>query len=168
MAKHYITHNCGHTETHQLTGPLRDRDRQEQRLAEEPCTDCRNAQWREERERENAVAMAAAEAEGLPALEGTEKQVGWAESIRRSALDHLDSLRTEWEQGVEAMVQQGRLEPAALDAVREAVAGFRSELLRQTRASWWIDQRSPLGERHRLMLLVGPRVQQAVAPHQMA
>ena len=52
MAKYTVEHACGHThEYHQLFGPLKERDRKLEWLAEQDCPDCR-------REAELAKAMA--------------------------------------------------------------------------------------------------------------
>jgi len=90
MAKYAITHSCGHTQTHALFGPGRDRERKLEWLAGTLCSDC----WQAEKDRQHAAETAAAQAQaqiaGLPALTGTPKQVGWAEALRAQALNSLD------------------------------------------------------------------------------
>src|SRR5262249_46643588 len=55
----------------------------------QPCTDCAHEQRRQRREAQNAAAAQWAASMGLPALEGTERQAGWAQSIRRECLEDL-------------------------------------------------------------------------------
>lgn len=165
MAKHTVTHTCGHDETHQLYGPTRDRAYREQRLAERPCSACQDAEWHRWRSHENAASALLAEVDQLPALTGSEKQIAWAETIRRTALINLVALRAEWEQGIERMIKNGQIDPVAMDAADEAIGAYRTELLAQTRAGWWIDERHRLTERHRMLSFVGPRVRDAVLPH---
>jgi hypothetical protein len=73
MAKYYITHSCGHEATHDLLDPINGRESRAAWLEKQPCMDCKRAA-------ENAAAKEANA--GLPALEGNEKQIAWAESIR--------------------------------------------------------------------------------------
>lgn len=73
--KYTVTHTCGHEEVHNLVGPFKAR---EARLASEqtsPCTTCSRANTL-------AHALEYAAKNNLPALEGTPKQIEWAESIR--------------------------------------------------------------------------------------
>jgi len=92
MARTTITMACGHEEMHRLSG--RDADRRAEWLAaNHVCAECYAAQQEQEREAErarrdmeNAQAAADALKAGLPRLEGTERQVAWAESIRSKRL----------------------------------------------------------------------------------
>ncbi len=132
MAKYSITHACGHTCTHQLFGPGKDRDRKEQWLSERLCTDC----WREAQERERQTAATAAAtanfSEGYVALAGSESQIAWAEVIRRGFVTAL-----------EKALEGGRKNPShasspiivpVLSATLDWAKGIAS-------AKWWIDHR---------------------------
>lgn len=82
----------------------------------------------------------------LPALEGTEKQIAWASSIRDKALAGNKVLNKATirmmlsMQGVSAAEAQDHL-VALFDAQRAA----REELEQQASASWWIDNRDRVG-----------------------
>ncbi len=120
MAKYEINHKCGHANTVQICGPVKDRDRKEAWLASQDCPDCLNAARTAEHDAENkASAVANAEA-GLPDLEGSEKQIAWAETIRVEILDSAAK----------------RTPPKA-----DLWAAFVAWLKGQTAASWWIDRR---------------------------
>lgn len=88
-------------------------------------------------ESQRAQAEAAAEAEGLPPLTGTPKQVAWAATLRHKALSdaeaHLDYLR-------ESGQLKGRVakDMELLEAQKERVL---EPLRAQTEAAWWIDRR---------------------------
>ena len=127
MAKFHVEHSCGHTESHDITGPTDRRPARAASLATGLCRDC----WIAQSRAENAAALAAAEAAGLPDLEGTPKQSAWAARIRQEKLDALDGEVTNLarEMGV-----TGDTSPFA--------AMCRACLLAETSASWWIDQRS--------------------------
>ena len=47
MAKYTVTHSCGHTQTHDLFGPGKDRERKIAWMENQPCTDCWKAEKRE-------------------------------------------------------------------------------------------------------------------------
>lgn len=48
MAKYTITHSCGHSQTHQLYGPMDERDRTIAYRESQPCTSCWSAAKRQE------------------------------------------------------------------------------------------------------------------------
>lgn len=76
MAWQYPRHVCGHAgERYQAYGKLDERERRLAAIESRPCPECRKA----------AADKAAAEA-GLPALQGSAKQVAWASEIRERAL----------------------------------------------------------------------------------
>lgn len=133
MAKYDITYSCGHSDTIQLYGKTKDR---EWKLASEEsklCPDCWKKHIEEERARENAEAAEANQAAGLPTLEGTEKQIAWAETIRKQILDALEK----------SVI--GRVDPEKVKDNPENFERFKKsvELLkRHTDASWWIDNRN--------------------------
>ena len=52
MAKYDITHECGHTETHNLIGPRRDRERRIQWLETSLCSECYRADLEKRRAEE--------------------------------------------------------------------------------------------------------------------
>lgn len=85
MAWETVEHCCGHQVDHQLYGNRAWRER-------ELCSNCKQA----ERDKENrAAAVANAEA-GYPPLEGTEKQIAWAETIRHDMLAVAEAVDDAW------------------------------------------------------------------------
>ena len=96
MAHYDITHTCGHDERIELFGKTSERERRIEWLQERPCTEC----WKKERAaeaeaRRNKEAAMIVEKLGNDAadavnalsnatctLEGSAKQVAWAEDIR--------------------------------------------------------------------------------------
>lgn len=56
MAKYPITHQCGHTETHELFGPGRERDKKISWLKTTDCKACWSAAQREARKSEPITA----------------------------------------------------------------------------------------------------------------
>jgi hypothetical protein len=130
VARYDVQHACGHTVEHQLTGPGRTRDWRLKRLAEETCWDCDRAERAAALDLVNHQAAEAAAAAGLPTLEGSERQVAWATTLRADALAELDI----W--GAEASTKSARPRRDA-----QLMDLYRQVLLRQTAAREWIDTR---------------------------
>lgn len=100
MAHYDITHTCGHDERIELFGKTSERERRIEWLQERPCTEC----WKKERAaeaeaRRNKEAAMIVEKLGNDAadavnalsnatctLEGSAKQVAWAEDIRAKCI----------------------------------------------------------------------------------
>lgn len=136
--KYTITHRCGHEQAHQIYGSNSrgQRDRKEEWLETRDCTACWQAEQEKARaERQKAYAAesaAAAEAnKSLPALEGSLKQIAWAESIRKTALDKMREIAIKCPP-----------EDAPNDASRQACHKLKA-LIEQaehnTSAKWWIE-----------------------------
>lgn len=75
MAKYTVTHTCGHEVEYQLYGKHTERDRKIEWLSGQECPECR-------RKAEEEAAKEATAGIELPELEGSEKQVKWANVIR--------------------------------------------------------------------------------------
>lgn len=124
MAQHQIARSCGHTETVQLYGPSRDRDRKQRWLQGRSCTACFKAARDGEREALAKRAEHIAGLNGWPHLSGSPRQVQWAQDLRMTALARLIQLAT-----------------AAFGDRDEVVHTVTQAVLRQTDAAWWIDRR---------------------------
>lgn len=132
MAKHTVTHACGHEQEHQLYGPHKERDRKLAWLEGTPCTACFHAQRDQQRAATSAAAAEQNQRAGLVPLQGSEKQVAWAESIRAPIV----ALLAEFEAAL-------AFDPALSDAAREELGDacvlVIDEIRGQESAKWWID-----------------------------
>lgn len=88
-----------------------------------------------ERKAENEVAAEQAKKAGLPELKGSEKQVAWAESIRKSALAAPKNCV------LPAEAFEAKNPDAEQRAFYAVVSSARSRLENETSAKWWIDNR---------------------------
>ena len=100
------------------------------------CDDCRNARISAEREAEAKEAAAAAKEMGLPELEGTHKQIAWAERIRIQFVGEWN----EWEPAVVERFQAGRKGGVTQESFWET----KNYIMSQKKASWWIDHKEDL------------------------
>jgi len=105
IGQHTITFACGHTESRIIGGKLREQESKVGWLEGQTCWQCQRAA-------ENAAVAAVSATRGWPALEGSEKQVAWASTIRAEMLERL---------------------------LLPVLAGA---LLEQAEARWWIDHRA--------------------------
>lgn len=153
MAHYDITHTCGHDERIELFGKTSERERRIEWLQERPCTECwKKEQAAEDEARKNKEAAMIVEklgddaadavnaiSDATCALEGSAKQVAWAEDIRTKciaqALDQLLDLAARLPG--EATAQQS----AALAARCNAIA---SVIANKTSAAWWIENRDDI------------------------
>ncbi|MFE0776888.1 hypothetical protein [Streptomyces sp. NPDC058861] len=154
MARYQISRSCGHLETIELFGNRRERDRRAkwEEDQERLCRECWQEERNREREEEHQAAAEAAEREGLPELQGSPKQVAWAETIRHDLLaqmkEFVDGLppAQAWHGGERAPDGD---EPATEGSVQRAVARTEAEAgraalaaLREVSAArWFIDNR---------------------------
>lgn len=126
MAWQEVTFRCGCDGHVQVYGPTKDRARKAEWIAEKKdCDECYAARVEEER----ADAMAAAKAQAaeweLPDLQGSEKQIAWAERLRAAVLKNTE---------VAAATCAGDNEKAWLFAEGQAIYFRRAE------ARFWIDE----------------------------
>ena len=130
MAKHTIVRACGHTEVVTIRGSAK---RLDLKLGRERARTCRACYVESQR----AQAEAAAEAEGLPTLTGTPKQVAWALTLRHEALSHAEAY-------LDGLRGSGRLKGRVARDV-ELFEAQKERLLEpmraQSEAAWWIDRR---------------------------
>lgn len=112
-----ITHACGHQEEVAVFGKRADRERKIAWLESQLCAECRA--------REGAAQGAA---KGWAALEGSPKQIAWAEDLRGETMGAIAALKTRTES-----------ESALKERVIKYIGGITS-------AAWWIDNRFSVGK----------------------
>ena len=88
MAKATVTHACGCQREHNFTGPYSGREKKAAWMRTVPCAACKTKADAAER-----IAVRAAQpaidlqAETWPELTGSDKQIAWANDIRREAME---------------------------------------------------------------------------------
>lgn len=114
MAKYTITYKCGHTAEVQLYGKESERQRKIEWYKTINCPQC-----------EAEAQKAEAEANGLPELSGSDKQVAWATKIRNNALAIINEANEHNSEDKKKMLTE-----------------YRDKWLTiETKAAYWIDNR---------------------------
>ena len=90
MAWYYGTYSCGHEGRVNIIGKVKDRQWKADRHFEKLCPECWEKHLEKERQRKNEEAARKAVEMELPELQGTEKQVTWANTLRVKLLEKLD------------------------------------------------------------------------------
>lgn len=121
--KFTVTHKCGHEVVYQLYGKFEDRERKAAYYETLDCPECR-------RRRELEQAETNAQADNLPELNGSEKQIAWALSIRNKWMELVSNLIAQVNANTNA-------NPQLKEKFIAAVASRKGE----TSAAWWIDNR---------------------------
>jgi Ni,Fe-hydrogenase I small subunit len=128
MAKYTVTHFCDHEVEYQLVGPHKERDRKIAWLEGQNCPDCRKAEFNAA----NAQAAAQVTDADLPELNGSEKQVNWARTIRAQKAPKIREILAH------TVAAYQKDDMAAAVAMVERVA---YQVLDNAEARYWIDSR---------------------------
>ncbi len=136
MAKYQIERSCGHYETVNISGPYKARESRVEYEEGRLCRECYTAKVDAERDAAAAAAAEQAEASGLPALQGSEKQIRWAEQIRAEIIGGAG-------EGMASLAEVRETVAANADAPGATeVAQALDELEAQASAGWWIDNKA--------------------------
>lgn len=134
-----IQHACGHTVLHPFYGDddysWSDRAAQ---LAESSCRLCMVAEQQKERDQKALEARLYSQKRGLPPLEGSDKQVAWAETVRLNAFGAIDKV-LQWVAEVNDRAEEE--DPDHWYTVKHGINRSIEYLEEQVEAKWWIDHR---------------------------
>lgn len=122
MAKYEAEFKCGHSEIIQLYGKTSMREWILEQKKSELCSECQQVEYRKQAEMAKNEALQI----GLPELEGSEKQIQWAEQIRKEILSKFDNAEKEHKGYGDNLIATAK--------VYEFLSG-------QTKSSFWIDNR---------------------------
>ena len=122
--KYDVIGSCGHKYTVQLFGKNSNREYWLERLTGEPCDECKKVAQEQARAKENEEAANWAVENNMPALKGTEKQVAWAETLRRSLYKYMQALGE-------------KVKPD----FKEIYENFLSDTFSNQEAKWYIEHR---------------------------
>lgn len=135
MAWYYGTYCCGHEGRTNIVGPLKNREWIKENHFEKVCPECWEKKILEDREKANIEAIEKAKEMELPELQGTEKQVAWANTLRQKMIDKINGLTDEY-------IYCLKVEKVISD--KRDIKDFENFVLSQTSARWFIDNKSGL------------------------
>lgn len=118
-----VTRKCGHEDEFEMRGSARERERRIAELEREPCFNCQVAEINAKR--------------GMAKLEGSKKQIVWADSIRSQMLDSVEKWRNEKH-------YYAKKEKTPKDEVEEMddnLDRVKRALQHEKKAKWFIDNR---------------------------
>lgn len=135
MAKYTVEcPDCGTSYTVQLYGPNKDRQWRLDNF-DWTCDDCKQ----KARDEENAKAAAVNADAGLPSLTGTEKQIAWAETIRKQKIVSLKDELAHYSSPASYL----RIRSEDFNQSRYEIA--LKNLQHKNQSLWWIDNRDTRG-----------------------
>lgn len=137
-----IRHTCNHIMLYPFYGDddhtWADRCAQ---LSENACLLCQANEMEAERAQQLAGIQSLAQERGLIPLEGSDRQVTWAENIRLTAYNSIDKVH-EWMARVGPNIKDE--DPDYWDMIERAIARAIIYLDNQTQARWWLDHRAAI------------------------
>lgn len=143
MAKYYVTHSCGHEEVVQLYGKESSRRWMIEKMESEPCKDCIHKEALE-------MLKKQAEENDLPELEGSQKQIEWAMSIRQQFLDIIEDLSEAMNKEMDKSIEANPDKADKYEKIRtEYTEKFNKSTMyisEQTKAKFFIDDRDEFGK----------------------
>ena len=142
-----ITYACGHTGEVEFYGKERDCEWRAEQEAKKICQDC----VEKKKEEETAQAKAWAKEKGLPDLEGTEKQIAWAEVIRKRLFEDLEECKKKDQEEIEKLKTNPseklrkewiENEIECLNIRLQAADEIKEKWTKQSQSRLWIDGRN--------------------------
>lgn len=142
MAKYHGTYACGHEGTITLFGPTKDREWKIQKEFSGICPECYAKQQEELRAKKNQEAAEKSLEMELQELDGSPKQVAWANTLRIEFLDKygkmVDAFRKDGKKE-----QTVKLPDSTLVITEDVLLSAREWILKnKTEAKFWIETRT--------------------------
>lgn len=141
MSQYTIDFSCNHTEVRNIVGKEKDRQGKADWMARGVCSDCYKAEKAAERQQEQSAQMATAAQFTLTDLEGSEKQIAWAEKIRAKMIAEIENLKTKLADRAELIDNLDKIEVAAFNLNLVVLAEAISAIGSKTKSTWFIDNR---------------------------
>ncbi|MGY6765666.1 hypothetical protein ACW73O_11580 [Faecalibacterium prausnitzii] len=133
MAWYCGTYSCGHEGRVNVIGPSKEREWKIDRAFSKMCPDCYKAQLEEE----NQKAIELAKEMELPDLQGSEKQVAWANTLRLKLIEKFDKFTEKDFDEVKGLF------PEFDNLIYDDVLKIKDYIiLNKTKASFYIDNRN--------------------------
>ena len=146
MAWYYGTYACGHEGRVNVIGPTKDREWKVNHHFEKLCPECYEKWQQEERERKSIEAQKETETLELPELEGTEKQVSWAITLRVDLLKWVEKTLSDYARYNRTLRWRAHDDRIVSFKIEEAKLAIDLLCKSETSAKFWIDHRADVTE----------------------
>ena len=135
MAWNNVTYKCGCTHREQLYGSYDSRDAHIARCAEKLCPECMKKQ-------QNEQSASFAKKNNLIELQGSEKHIAWANTIRMRACN----------------IKTNEIRPKISNNIEVFDELIKTHIMGQEQAKWWIDNRSELDSMDSIMMYLQTQI----------
>lgn len=135
MAWYYGTFACGHEGRVNIIGPVKDRQWKADNRFSGLCPECYAKALQERREKENAEAAEKAKEMELPELQGTPKQIAWANTLRQKRLEEFEELSQKGEQELNYIQGEHGISTEDIENTKEYM------MKEKNKATYYIDLR---------------------------
>lgn len=141
MSQYTIEFSCNHTEVRNIVGREKDRQGKADWMARGVCSDCYKAEKATERQKEQSAQMATAAQFVLAELEGSEKQIAWAEKIRAKMIVEIENLKAKMVD-YSNKTELSEIESAQLQLNLSVFAEVIDTIGSKIKSTWFIDNQS--------------------------
>jgi len=145
MAWYDGTYSCGHEGCVNIIGPTKNREWIRERKFSELCPECCKKERAAEIERVNSAAKESSFEMELPELSGSEKQVNWANTIRLTFIEKIQSVITRLEESEAARERYARSFERRFGIKEDSLSAYYGimnySIAQKTSARYWIDNR---------------------------
>src|SRR5690606_9661536 len=131
MPKVSVTYACGHEDRVYIYGSSKDREWKKRRIESQMCPECFQKHVQDKNKKSEALAAVL----GFRQLEGSEKQVAWANTIRLAWHEKLQQVT---EEDVKRWREYNFIEGLTMEEVHNI---FDYIFKKKTKASFYIDRR---------------------------
>lgn len=151
MAWYYGTFSCGHEGRVNVIGPHKDRQWKIDNKFSGICEECYKNKLQKEREYANQKALERAKEMELPELQGTEKQVAWANTLRDKFVNKIEELikdietdKYTYEEYKENIFKiKNKSKEETINIIKEKIYSLTDYALEnEVDAKFWIDTRN--------------------------
>lgn len=142
MSWYYGTYSCGHEGRVNIIGPSKSRQWKADRNFENLCPECYKEQLEKARNKKNEEAAEKSKEMELPELEGSDRQVAWANTLRIKVIEELEELieRHKKQEYPITVFIRGDNDYTSI-SVGEFADALDFMLREKTEAKFWIDNR---------------------------
>lgn len=141
MAWYYGTFRCEHEGRVNIVGPTKNRQWKADCKFDGLCPECYQKYLEEERKKRNLAAAEMAKEMELPELQGTEKQVAWANILRNAFIERIEKSKED-KNLVDTLKREFNISRLEAKKVIDNLDDILEEIMIKNEARFFIDNRN--------------------------